>query len=79
VVLASIAEGHTYEEFIAWLGTYEPTGQPPPWVGATAFSEGAPGPSQLVPWELEPGTYGLVCVRRGAERDLRAITEIVAG
>jgi pyrimidine-specific ribonucleoside hydrolase len=78
-VLASIADGHTYEDLVALVRTLDPTEEPPSWITGAAFTEAPPATSQLVAWRLEPGTYGLVCTSGRTARDLQAVTEIVAG
>jgi pyrimidine-specific ribonucleoside hydrolase len=78
-ILASIAEGHTYEDLVAFVRTFDPAQAPPSWIGGASFTEAPPGTDQLVAWHLEPGTYGLVCTSGTAARELQVVTEIVAG
>lgn len=77
-VLASIAQGHTYADLEALVRTYESTDQPPPWVGLASLTELGPGETELAPWQLVAGTYGLLC-QSDRPWALQALTEIVAG
>jgi len=77
-LLASVAEGHTYEDLTALIAGFGPADQPPAWVGLAVGTEAAPDSSTLAAWRLDPGTYGLVCVR-AQDQMLQAVTEILAG
>jgi hypothetical protein len=78
-ILASIAEGHTYEELVAFVRTFDPEQAPPSWIVGASFTEAPPETNQLVAWPLEPGIYGLVCTTGQTARELQVVTEIVAG
>jgi pyrimidine-specific ribonucleoside hydrolase len=77
-VLASIADGHTYADLATLVETFEPTDQPPQWVGLASLTELGPGEAELAPWPLASGTYGLLC-QTDRPWALQAVTEIVAG
>jgi pyrimidine-specific ribonucleoside hydrolase len=78
-ILASIAQGHTYEELVAFVRTFDPEQAPPSWIVGASFTEAPPETNQLVAWPLEPGIYGLVCTTGQTARELQVVTEIVAG
>lgn len=78
VLLASIAEGHTYEDLTAFVSTFGGQREPPSWLALASGTEATPGSSTLAAWRLDPGTYGLVCVRT-RDRMLRSVAEILAG
>jgi len=78
VLLASIADGHTFEDVRALLADFGPQEQPPPWVGLASATQAAPGSNTLAAWRLEAGTYAVVCIHE-ADRTLQAVTEILAG
>lgn len=82
IALVSIADGHTYTEIVEIVDTFRPTDstgiEPPPWVGVSSVTLSEPAAAALVPWTLEPGSYGLVCQSQDASM-LQAVTGITAG
>jgi pyrimidine-specific ribonucleoside hydrolase len=77
-LVLSIGEGHTFAEVEDVVASFEPTDEPPSWVGFVAGAPGPPGETTLVPWQLEAGSYGLIC-QNDDPWALQAITEIIAG
>lgn len=77
-ILIAIDPGHTYGEFERAVRAFEQADEPPSWVVLTAESPRNPGAGELSPWELDGGTYGLIC-QRDEPFTLEPVAEIVAG